>query len=114
MYSYYKEFADLGNQAEREWDRLFASYSKAYPDEAAQITRRNEGRFPDNWDKLLPSYSPTDPAVATRKLSEAVLNKIAPVLPEMIGGSADLTGSNLTRWKGAVDFQNVSLFDSHR
>ena len=47
--------------------------------------------------------------MATRKLSEAVLNKIAPIIPELVGGSADLTGSNLTRWKSAVDFQAVRL-----
>jgi transketolase len=86
---------------------LLASYSKLYPDLTAELKRRIEGRFPKLWNELLPSYSPSDPAVATRKLSEAVLNKIAPMLPELMGGSADLTGSNLTRWKSATDFQSV-------
>jgi transketolase len=57
---------------------------------------------------LLPTYSPSDPALATRKLSETLLTKIADSLPELIGGSADLTGSNLTRWKTAKDFQHPS------
>lgn len=57
---------------------------------------------------MLPRYSPSDKAVATRKLSEGVLSAIESALPELIGGSADLTGSNLTRWKDAVDFQPPS------
>jgi len=54
-----------------------------------------------------------DPAVASRKLSETALSKLVEVIPELVGGSADLTGSNLTRWKGAVDFQPVYPFFSH-
>ena len=110
MYSYYKEFSDRGDQAEIEWNSMFASYSKLYPDEASELKRRIDGHLPDKWDEFLPAYTPADSAVATRKLSEVVLNKLAPILPELIGGSADLTGSNLTRWKGAVDFQNVVMF----
>lgn len=90
-----------------EWNSLFTSYSKVYPDLAAELQRRIDGRFPSNLNEMLPSYSPSDPAMATRKLSEAVINKIAPILPELMGGSADLTGSNLTRWKTAADFQSV-------
>merc|ERR1712169_36007 len=60
------------------------------------------------WEKALPVYTPADPAVASRKLSETVLSKIIDVVPELLGGSADLTGSNLTRWKQAVDFQPES------
>lgn len=56
----------------------------------------------------MPTYSPSDPALATRKLSEMLLNKIADSLPELVGGSADLTASNLTRWKTAKDFQHPS------
>jgi transketolase len=65
------------------------------------------GKLPNNIKDLLPTYTPADPAVATRKLSEILLNKIADQIPELIGGSADLTGSNLTRWKTAKDFQHV-------
>src|SRR5215471_5833299 len=52
-------------------------------------------------------YGSTDAPVASRKLSEIALNKLVHAIPELVGGSADLTGSNLTRWKGAVDFQPV-------
>lgn len=64
--------------------------------------------MPKDLKELLPTYTPSDPPIATRKLSENLLNKIADVVPELFGGSADLTGSNLTRWKTAVDFQHPS------
>ncbi|ORX72465.1 transketolase [Linderina pennispora] len=101
----YAERAALGAAAEAEWNALLAKYASAYPAEHAELVRRIEGRLPEGWEKALPSFTPADKAVATRKLSEGVINALAPVLPELIGGSADLTGSNLTRWKDAVDFQ---------
>lgn len=60
------------------------------------------------WESKLPVYKPGDPALASRKYSEVVLQAISGTLPELIGGSADLTGSNLTRVKEAVDFQPPS------
>jgi transketolase len=66
------------------------------------------GELPEGWEKSLPVYTPSDPAIASRKLSETVLSKVESVIPELFGGSADLTGSNLTRWKEAVDFQPKS------
>ena len=74
---------------------------------ALELKRRFSNTLPNGWKDHLPTYSPSDAAVATRKLSETLLNKLAPIVPELIGGSADLTASNLTRWKGAVDFQPV-------
>ncbi|RKO91200.1 Transketolase, thiamine diphosphate binding domain-containing protein [Blyttiomyces helicus] len=103
--AYYAEIQKKGVEAYDAWNALFAKYAAAYPDLAAEFTRRVAGELPAGLKEALPRYTPADPAVATRKLSENVLNKIAPILPELIGGSADLTGSNLTRWKGAVDFQ---------
>ncbi|SPO49126.1 probable Transketolase [Moesziomyces antarcticus] len=63
---------------------------------------------PEGWEKALPTYKPADDAIASRKLSETVLGKLADAIPELLGGSADLTGSNLTRWGNAVDFQHPS------
>jgi len=77
--------------------------------QAADLKRRLAGDLPEGWEKNLPTYSPADSAVASRKLSEIVLQKIHAAIPELVGGSADLTGSNLTRWKEAVDFQPPSL-----
>ncbi|QPG73562.1 Transketolase [Brettanomyces nanus] len=105
VYDYYHKVSAAGAKAEKEWKSLFASYKKAYPKEAAEYERRQSGKLPEGWEKLLPSYTPADPATATRKLSETVLSDLVAGIPEIIGGSADLTPSNLTRWKNAVDFQ---------
>ncbi|RIB29001.1 thiamine diphosphate-binding protein [Gigaspora rosea] len=83
----------------------FSMYPMRFTIMGAEIKRRFSSKLPDNWENHLPRYTPSDSPVATRKLSENVLNKIADVLPELFGGSADLTGSNLTRWKTAEEFQ---------
>nr|CAG8467915.1 3366_t:CDS:10 [Entrophospora candida] len=94
-----------GVDADENWNKLFKSYCSKYPELGNEIKRRFSGKLPEGWADNLPRYKPSDPDLATRKLSEKVLDKIADVLPELIGGSADLTESNLTRWKTAVDFQ---------
>ncbi|KAF0449629.1 Transketolase [Gigaspora margarita] len=105
VYNYGKQFCEKGAKAEAEWNQLLEKYCSEYHDLGAEIKRRFSSKLPDNWENHLPRYNPSDSPVATRKLSENVLNKIADVLPELIGGSADLTGSNLTRWKTAEEFQ---------
>ncbi|KAJ2818750.1 Transketolase [Coemansia erecta] len=105
VYKYYGERAALGAQREKEWTELLAKYAQAHPQLHADLTRRLEGRLPEGWEQTLPRYSPSDKALATRKLSETALSALAAKIPELMGGSADLTGSNLTRWKDAVDFQ---------
>jgi len=118
VYDLYAQAAQRGAECEAKWNTLFEKYTSAYPElviysqqlslKAAEFTRRNKGELPlDKIMAALPRYTPQDPAVATRKLSETVLNKIADILPELIGGSADLTASNLTRWKTAVDYQCI-------
>lgn len=104
-YDYYAEFGKRGAALETEWNSLLASYGQKYPNEHAELTRRISGELPAGWQKALPIYKPTDAAVASRKLSEIALTKLAPVIPDLLGGSADLTGSNLTKVKGSVDFQ---------
>jgi len=94
-----------GQALEDEWNKTFANYKAAYPEAAAEFQRYLSGALPANWDQLLPTYTPEDKAAATRKHSETCLNKLATVLPELIGGSADLTHSNLTELKGFGDFQ---------
>ncbi|KAI9469370.1 Transketolase [Coemansia sp. RSA 989] len=105
VYKYYGERAALGAQKEREWNELVSRYAQKYPELHADLQRRLKGELPAGWEQALPRYSPSDKALATRKLSEAALSALAAQIPEIIGGSADLTGSNLTRWKDAVDFQ---------
>ena len=94
-----------GQEANAKWDALFEEYQKKYPKLGAELARRLKGELPEGWESKLPTYKPTDSAVATRKLSEIVFQNINEFIPEIIGGSADLTPSNLTRWKEAVDFQ---------
>lgn len=100
-----RKAVDRGASYEAEWEKTWAQYKTKYPQEAAEFTRLLSGQLPDGWDAVLPTYTPEDKAVATRKHSETCLNKLAPVLPELIGGSADLTHSNLTEIKGFGDFQ---------
>ncbi|TFK72536.1 transketolase [Pluteus cervinus] len=108
VYGYYAEFGKRGAALEESWNSLFAAYGEKYPSEHAELSRRVAGKLPDDWEKALPVYKPSDPAQASRKLSEIVLTAITPVFPELLGGSADLTGSNLTKVKGSVDFQPPS------
>ncbi|KAI9889235.1 MAG: Transketolase [Vezdaea aestivalis] len=105
VYETYHKHADEGAAAEQEWNKLFESYGQKFGAEHADLKRRLSGDLPEGWQNSLPTYKPTDKAIASRKLSEAVLEAIHNVIPEMMGGSADLTGSNNTIWKGAVDFQ---------
>ncbi|KAF8323137.1 putative transketolase [Clavulina sp. PMI_390] len=97
-----------GAEKQAQWETLLAEYGKKYPTEYAELTRRIKGELPAGWEQKLPVYKVGDAAIASRKLSENVLSAIHDTLPELFGGSADLTGSNLTRVKNAVDFQPPS------
>ncbi len=88
-----------GAQRHAEWDARFQAYAKAYPAEAAEFTRRIEGRLPEGWEGRVPEFTKENGNVASRQASQAVLNALAPVIPELFGGSADLTPSNGTAIK---------------
>lgn len=106
VYDHYQRvIGQPGAQANKKWDQLFLEYQTKYPELGQELARRLKGELPALWDAKLPRYTPKDSAIATRKLSEIVLESIHDEIPELIGGSADLTPSNLTRWKDAVDFQ---------
>jgi len=100
-----RKAVERGAAYEDEWNKTFANYKSKYAQEAAEFERYLNGTLPDGWDKVLPTFTPEDKGLATRKYSEGCLNKLASVLPELIGGSADLTHSNLTEIKGEGDFQ---------
>lgn len=102
--SHFRQAVSRGASAEQEWSETLAAYRSKYPEEAALFERMLSGKLPEGWDKVLPSYTPADKAVASRKHSEICLNALAKSLPELIGGSADLTHSNLTEIKGGGDF----------
>lgn len=106
VYAYYQTVIANGEKANAEWENLFDAYANEYPEEAAEIQRRLSNKLPEKWDGLLPTYTPADKSLASRKMSEIVLGKLEQALPELIGGSADLTPSNLTKWAGSIDFQS--------
>jgi transketolase len=100
-----RKAVERGAGYESAWNTVYAGYKAKYPQEAAEFDRFISGKLPEGWDQVLPTYTTEDKALPTRKHSENCLNKLGAVLPELIGGSADLTHSNLTELKGAGDFQ---------
>ena len=103
--SHFRKAVDRGASLEAEWQQTLATYRTQYATEAAEFERMISGKLPANWADALPKYTPEDKALATRKNSEMTINALAKVLPEFIGGSADLTHSNLTEIHGEGDFQ---------
>ena len=96
---------DRGARLEAEWRKRWDGYRSAHRELSVELERRLAGRLPDGWDAALPLFGPKD-AQATRAASGKVLNAIAAKLPELIGGSADLTGSNNTEIKGGGPARN--------
>jgi transketolase len=94
-----------GARLEREWNARFAAYEKAFPDLAREFRRRVAGDLPASWqadvEAMLAKAGEKGETVATRKASQLALEALGPKLPELLGGSADLTGSNLTMWSGS-------------
>lgn len=103
--AHFRKAVERGANLEGEWSKTWEDYKAKYPQEAAEFERRITGKLPEGWEKALPTFTPEEKGKATRQYSEGVLNALAPVLPELIGGSADLTHSNLTEMKGFGNFQ---------
>jgi len=95
-----------GAALESEWNAVFDAYREKFPKEAAELARRMKGELPADFDKTVQAYitacNDKKETIATRKASQNAIQAYAPVLPEFLGGSADLTGSNLTNWKESV------------
>jgi transketolase len=104
--AHWRRARERGGCLEADWRKKWDAYRGAHPDRAAELERRLAGRLPEGWDAALPAFGPKD-AQATRSASGKVLNAIALKLPELIGGSADLAGSNLTDLKGGESFSAV-------
>lgn len=98
-----------GSTAESDWNERFSFYQKSHPDLAAEYSRRMRGDLPENWqqsvDSAIAELQENGASVATRKASQIALDAFGPLLPELIGGSADLAGSNNTIWKQSVDIR---------
>jgi transketolase len=94
-----------GAALERDWNERFGAYEKQHPELAREFLRRTAGELPAGWkahcDALLSKVEAKAETIATRKASQNAIEGLAPALPEFLGGSADLTGSNLTNWSGA-------------
>jgi transketolase len=100
----FREALEYGRQLENEWNRKFEAYKQQYPEQGAELQRRLDGELPPDWDAALPVF-PADPkGLASRAASGKVLNALAPVLPELLGGSADLAPSNNTMLAGLPVF----------
>jgi transketolase len=97
---------ERGQEIESAWNEKFAAYEVAHPNLAAEYKRRMKGELPDNWSSIAQDYinacNIKADTIASRKASQNAIEAFASHLPEMLGGSADLTGSNLTNWSGSV------------
>jgi transketolase len=102
-----------GEGLEKLWNNKFAEYRKAFPKEAAEFERRTKGELPANWTAhaadAIAKINEKAETIATRKASQNAINALAPALPEFLGGSADLTGSNLTNWTGCKPVHGKSV-----
>jgi len=99
-----------GKKIEAEWDQKFNEYTKKYPSESAEFKRRIAGDLPANWrehaEKAITQVNEKAETIASRKASQNAIEDLAPALPELVGGSADLAGSNLTLWSGSKGISN--------
>jgi transketolase len=103
--SHWRRAGERAGKAQVEWQRNFDAYARQFPDLAAEFRRRIDGELPEGWDSEIPSFSPSDGKLATRKASGKVLNKIAKRYPALSGGSADLAPSTDTLLDGEEDFE---------
>lgn len=101
-----------GAADEAAWNEAFAAYAVEYPTEASEFNRRMAGTLPANFavemDKFIAKVQTDMPNIASRKASQNAIEAMGPLLPEMFGGSADLTGSNLTNWSGTVKVNHAN------
>ncbi len=102
---------EAGAQAQERWREMFAEYEERYPQLAADLKRRTSGRLPDHWERdsaeFIDAVERQGQTIASRKASQNALEGFGPLLPELIGGSADLAGSNLSRWSGSSGIESA-------
>ena len=101
----FRRAIEEGARREQAWRERFARYQEAYPELAAEFTRVMAGELPTGWDEHLPVFQAGDPDIATRAASGKTLDALVAAIPELVGGSADLTPSNNTRAKGMEDIK---------
>jgi len=101
---HFRRAVSNGRIKQGEWEAAFSRYSKAFPEPAAEFKRRMTSKLPHGWQKDLPAFQPDQKGIATRKASETLLQALAPRIPELMGGSADLNPSTFSWLKGFGDF----------
>lgn len=106
--AHFREAQTRGTALEYEWNQKYAVYKEAYPELGAELDRRLKGELPTAWENAFPTYPADAKGMATRSASGAVINAIADVFPELMGGSADLTPSNNTWIKSSKDYQSAT------
>jgi len=106
--AYWRQSVAGGADAEAAWQAMTAQYAQVYPAESAELQRILAGKLPDGWQSAVPAFAPGDKPAATRNVSGVVLTALMKAIPDMIGGSADLSPSNKTYVKGLGDFQKVT------
>ena len=106
--AHFRAAVERGSKEQDDWRRRLAAYQAAFPDSAAELTRRMAGALPAAWDADLPAFAADPKGLATRKASEGVMQALASKLPELMGGSADLDPSTFTWLKGQGDFAPAS------
>jgi transketolase len=99
-----RKIMDRGKRLRAEWDESFGAWTDAHPEQAELLDRLRARRLPEGWTDGLPTFPADAKGMATRKASGEILNALAPILPELWGGSADLAGSNNTTMKGEPSF----------
>ena len=102
---FYREAIERGLESEADWNMRFDAYKRIHPTLGAELERRLKGELPAGWDSDLPIFPADAKGMATRASSGKVLDALSVKLPELLGGSADLTPSNNTKFDGAGDFQ---------
>jgi len=107
--THYRTSLAKGAASQSAWEKGFDAYRVSFPGEAAEFERMMKGGLPANWESALPVYGPETKPAATRKTGEGIMQSLAKVLPELIGGSADLNPSTFTWLKGCGDFQRPDL-----
>jgi transketolase len=105
---FYRKAVDRGRELEYDWKMRFDAYKRLYPVQGAELQRRLDGELPEDWASALPVFPVDAKGMATRAASGKVINALAPKLPELLGGSADLAPSNNTKIDGVPAFQKDS------
>jgi transketolase len=102
---HYREIGNRGKRLESQWHEDMEKYQEEFPDLAAELKRRLAGELPEDWENALPEFEPDSKGAATRATSGEIVNALAPHMPELMGGSSDLTPSNKTWIQGSRGFQ---------